>query len=256
LDGGQFPEASKCIDAARGFIFDLDGTLYETPGIAVRLILARPADMFLMRAERVIRRQFAGRDFGSPEAWEEAFFAELARYAPGRPFGFSRARRSPAALRAWYFERYLTRMAAVLERQYRARPGTAALLGSLAVPFAIYSDYPLPETRLKAIGLNPALPGMAAGAYRGCYSPADFGAHKPAVRPFLEIAKTLDCAPESVLVVGDRDDTDGAGARAAGMRYIRITTQKNRTHPEGPGPALDWENFIRICSSKHLRAPN
>jgi FMN phosphatase YigB (HAD superfamily) len=78
----------------------------------------------------------------------------------------------------------------------------------------VYSDYPQTGDRLRAIGLDP--PSRV-------YGPEDFGAQKPAPRPFLSIAADLGAAPAAVLVAGDRDDTDGAGAAAAGMQYARIS---------------------------------
>ncbi|MCB9916751.1 MAG: HAD hydrolase-like protein, partial [Planctomycetes bacterium] len=39
---------------------------------------------------------------------------------------------------------------------------------------------------------------------------------------YLEAARRLGVAPAECLVVGDRDDADGAAARAAGMAFRRI----------------------------------
>jgi FMN phosphatase YigB (HAD superfamily) len=43
-------------------------------------------------------------------------------------------------------------------------------------------------------------------------------------------------------VIGDRDDTDGAGAAAAGMDYIGIL---NRKRP-GASPSLRWESLVAL----------
>ena len=68
--------------------------------------------------------------------------------------------------------------------------------------------------RLKALGLE--------ADSRNVYGPENLAAQKPAAAPFLRIAGGLGCAPADTLVAGDRDDADGAGARAAGMLYINI----------------------------------
>jgi FMN phosphatase YigB (HAD superfamily) len=200
------------VEGVRAIIFDFDGTLYDAKHFPLRLIAAKPADLFLVRAERRVRALFAGADYGSAEAYYREFFAELARLI----------RRSPAAAQSWYLEEYMPRMVRILKDFYRCRPGTPELFEALRtganvtgkpVPFAVYSDYPGTAGRLAAIGIDP--PGAV-------YGPEDFGAQKPAPRPFLAIAAGLSCDPASVLVAGDKDSTDGAGASAAGMRYVNI----------------------------------
>jgi FMN phosphatase YigB (HAD superfamily) len=171
-----------------------------------------------MAAERQTRKGFAGRDFGGPEAYDAAFFTGMSRRT-GRP---------PEFLREWYFGRYMPAMVRVLGRCYRARHGTTELFAALTragLPFAVYSDYPLVDERLAALSLDPALCGLRFG-------PGGFGAQKPAARPFREIAAALGRSPDTVLVAGDRDDTDGAGAAAAGMRFVKI------------GSAGDWDNLV------------
>ena len=84
---------------------------------------------------------------------------------------------------------------------------------------AIYSDYPFLKERLEALGLFP-------GSAVLLYGPESFGAQKPAPRPFLRIAGDLGAAPEEILVIGDREDTDGLGAFKAGMRFFCITSRK------------------------------
>jgi FMN phosphatase YigB (HAD superfamily) len=71
--------------------------------------------------------------------------------------------------------------------------------------------------RFKALGLEP-------GPLGRLYGPEDFGAQKPSAAPFLRIARDLGYSPQSILVAGDRDDTDGAGAAAAGMSYFKINS--------------------------------
>jgi FMN phosphatase YigB (HAD superfamily) len=71
--------------------------------------------------------------------------------------------------------------------------------------------------RLDASGLAPSACGLLCG-------PQDFGATKPAARPFREIAAALGKPPAEVTVIGDKDSTDGAGAAAAGMKFIKAAT--------------------------------
>ncbi|AEF83819.1 hydrolase [Treponema primitia ZAS-2] len=115
----------------------------------------------------------------------------------------------------------------MLKKYYCPRPGLSELFEKLtrkSRKFAVYSDYPLVAERLRALGLNTEDCGLL-------YGPENFGAQKPAARPFLSIAEAMGISPGEILVVGDREDTDGAGAAAAGMGFIRIKTDK------------DWELF-------------
>jgi FMN phosphatase YigB (HAD superfamily) len=79
--------------------------------------------------------------------------------------------------------------------------------------------------RLAAIGLDSDKCGKLFGL-------DSFGAQKPALRPYQEIAAALGCAPADITVVGDRPDMDGEGAKVAGMQFFHI------------GNAKDWETFI------------
>ncbi|MDR2629721.1 MAG: HAD family hydrolase [Spirochaetaceae bacterium] len=214
------------IQGAGAFIFDLDGTLYDTHGFARRLVLTRPLEGFLMLAERRIRKELAGGDYLSVGAYYGEFFSRMA-HLTGKP---------AETLQSWYFDRYIPLMCGVLKKYYRPRPGAAELFKQLTqrvVPFAVYSDYPRTAERLSCLGLDPA-----SGAK--LYGPEHFGAQKPAARPFLLIAQDLGLKPDRILVIGDRDDTDGAGAAAAGMAYIGVKNHKKQS------PSLNWETLIAL----------
>jgi beta-phosphoglucomutase-like phosphatase (HAD superfamily) len=66
--------------------------------------------------------------------------------------------------------------------------------------------------------------GLDAGPEVPLYGPESFGAQKPATRPYLRIAGTLGLSPEEILVIGDREETDGLGAFKAGMRFFCLET--------------------------------
>ncbi|MDR2632619.1 MAG: HAD family hydrolase [Treponema sp.] len=195
------------VQEARGFIFDLDGTLYDSRGMALRLLREYPWDLFLIGAERKTRKSLAGDDYGSPQAYCREFFSRMSGMTG----------KAPRWLHGWYRDRYMPRMCRVLRKGYRPRPRTGALLARLghrAFPFAVYSDYPQGAARLAALGIDPG-PWAAA-----IYGPEHFGAQKPAPRPFAAIAQDLGVPPAHMLVLGDRDDTDGAGA-AAYSQFLR-----------------------------------
>jgi FMN phosphatase YigB (HAD superfamily) len=133
-------------------------------------------------------------------------------------------------------------MCEVFRKYYKIYPGVQDLFDALEqspVRFAIYSDYPQIEKRLEALGLAPERCG-------NLYCPEYFGAQKPAARPFQTIIRELGSTWRETAMVGDRDDTDGAGARASGMRFIKIGPKKQARPPAGGGiPALLWTEFCR-----------
>jgi FMN phosphatase YigB (HAD superfamily) len=211
--------------ATKGIIFDFDGTLFDNALIPFYLIAAWPPDMLRIWKERLTRKRFRGCDYSSPDDYYRAFFAALGKLCF----------RSPEHVRDWYFRRYMPRMTRMLKKHYRPRPGVQELFGLLGAPnpqphvprAAVYSDYPILKERMDALGLNP-------GPRIPLYGPESFGAQKPAVRPFLRIAEELGAVPEQVLVIGDREDTDGLGALNAGMKFFYLETGRRRYYRLDP----------------------
>ena len=237
----------------KGIIFDFDGTLFDNALIAFYLIAACPTDALRIWRERFVRRRFAGCDYASVEEYHRAFFAALGKASF----------RSPQKMRDWYFKHYMPRMVRVLQRHYQPRPGVQKLMlhfgskanrGNENIPrIAVYSDYPFLEERMEALG-------VIHGSDVLLYGLESFGAQKPAAGPFLRIAADLGVRPEEVLVIGDRNETDGLGAFNAGMRffsletghkrYFRLDPYRRRPDEKPHGPSLVmysgvWDELIR-----------
>jgi FMN phosphatase YigB (HAD superfamily) len=248
--GGQSESVcKKMIRSIKGIIFDFDGTIFDNSLIAFRLIAANPIEIFLVRNERLIRSRFAGRDFLTADEYYKAFFAELGKLCM----------KTPEKIRAWYFNCYMPRMIRVLEKYYKPRSGLEELLlrmddSNAPLKTAIYSDYPFLKERMEALGLHPV-------KNIRLYGPESFGAQKPAKRPFLEIADELKLTPEEILVIGDREETDGLGACYAKMhffcletghrRYFRLDPNRRRPSNEPHGPTLlmyagKWEGLVNL----------
>ena len=197
-------------------IFDFDGTLYDMKGFAKKLILSSLRDIFIMGAERKIRRELRGKDFGNAEALKNEMISKIAE----------KSRKSEQKIRTWYENRYVQNMCRVLSKHYRVRSEVPELFASLhekEIKIAIFSDYPIVRERMSAIGLGKEAQNLC----EKIYSAQDFGALKPAPRPFLEIAAALNTKSENCLVVGDRCDTDGEGARLSGMSFFQIKNDKD-----------------------------
>jgi HAD superfamily hydrolase (TIGR01549 family) len=95
------------------------------------------------------------------------------------------------------------------------------LLDRRGVPAAVYSDYPA-DAKIDALGL--------AGRFTFTLVSSDpaIGAFKPNPRGFLHACERWRLHPREVLMVGDRADTDAAGAAAAGMPCVLIG--RGRSH--------------------------
>jgi len=243
----------KLLHNIRGIIFDFDGTLFDNAKIPFYVVAAYPPDILRIRKERLVRKRFAGCDFSSSDNYYRAFFSTMAKHRWS----------SPTRMRNWFQNRYMPRMVRVLKKHYKPRPGVDELLRRYnrdMIKIAVYSDYPLLKERMEAIGLT-------AGLDLPLYGPESFGAQKPAVRPFLRIAGDLGLAPEEILVIGDRNETDGMGAFHAGMRFFCIETGHkrysrfdpyiSRTTEEPHGPSLVmyagiWDELIKLLHSQFI----
>ena len=189
----------------KAVIFDLDGTLYDKRGLVRRLMWSQVCHgrLFMLGHERAVRKALKGRHFDSEEAFYEAFFARF---------------QHPDAARKWYFETYMPDTIAILRRSYHIAPWVAEMLGSLrsdGVKIAVFSDYGCVREKLEALGFDPAWADYLFDA------PA-LGGLKPCRESFEKICHQMGVQPSECLTVGDRDDTDGEGARSVGMPFVKV----------------------------------
>ena len=97
-----------------------------------------------------------------------------------------------------------------------ARPGIADALRSLRTRFEFQvalSDFECGH-KLACLEL--------ADAFDATYACERFGHLKPNPEPFRWILRDLDLPPKALLHIGDRVDTDGAGAEAAGCGVLLL----------------------------------
>jgi FMN phosphatase YigB (HAD superfamily) len=96
------------------------------------------------------------------------------------------------------------------------RPASPLLRQTLLrcpLPMAIVSDRGGIEAKLRHLQLNDV-------SWRACVAAADTGALKPHPRVLTDVASTLSVPSHALLHLGDRDDTDGAGARHVGAQFV------------------------------------
>lgn len=195
----------------KAVIFDLDGTLYDKSRLPFRLIIRQilRGKLFILKRERSVRKELKGIYFGNGEKFEEAFFTKFHRQNAKK----------------WYYETYMPDTIKILKKHYHIAPWVEECIASLktkGIKVAVFSDYGFVEEKLNAIGFNLQLADYLFDA-------PSLGGLKPCKDAFLKICSTMDVSPQNCIMVGDRDDTDGAGAIAAGMQFIKVVLTNQQT---------------------------
>jgi HAD superfamily hydrolase (TIGR01549 family) len=196
------------------WLVDLDGTLYTQRW--VRLAMAAELALFGWSALPILKRfrreQEAQREklvTGETVAitHESPFHAQLGRTAEALGIGLERVE---SVVQDWMFQRpgkwirLFRRQGVIAEvRAFKAKGGRTALV----------SDYPA-ERKIDALGMRELFDVIVANGE--AHGPQRL---KPDPEGFLSAAALLNVAPDRCLVVGDRDDADGAAARAAKMAF-------------------------------------
>jgi len=202
------------LSAYDAWLVDLDGTLYSQRW--VRLAMAAELALFgwskiatlrRFRHEHEALRAELAAGTGLAHVYATPFAAQVARTAEA--LNLSPAQVESTVL-AWMVERprkWIRRFPRVtLLREisaYHASGGKTALV----------SDYPA-EKKLHALGAFDLFDAVVASGEK--HSPRNL---KPDPEGYLRAAELLGVAPDRCLVIGDREDADGAAARAAQMSF-------------------------------------
>jgi phosphoglycolate phosphatase/putative hydrolase of the HAD superfamily len=197
--------------AYKAWLVDLDGTLYEA--FWVKVAMAAELCIGGFKAVSVLRRFRSEHERLRVDPALEAtspFAAQLERTASALGLEVPAVER---LVLAWMFERpgkYLRlfcRRRLIQEiNRFRDAGGKTALV----------SDYPA-KSKLLALGCSSLFDTVVASGEPG--GPPRL---KPAPDGFLLAAKRLEVEPADCLVIGDRQDVDGAAAEAAGMAFRLI----------------------------------
>ena len=193
--------------------FDLDGTLYPTYRLNIKLLpfLFRHGRLLnaLGKARTIIRRE----QEQTPASVQPHFYDYQARITAGL------LRAQPEEIkekinnliyRGW--ERHFSRI-----KLFPYVREALAELRAAGLKLGLLSDFP-PKIKLEKLGLADCWDTVLCSEY--------IGAIKPAIQPFLELAKTLGCPPEQVLYVGNSRRYDAAGGRRAGMKTALVTRRR------------------------------
>ena len=208
-------------------LFDLDGTLYKKPVLLEFLMAAMLIkDLRLLASVRSARDSLRGKQYENEDELLHALFFQLAKKTGGSPEEVSR----------WYDAKFFPSFIWILKHWAEVRPGLTGLLHGLMkknIKIGVLSDFARINERLEALRISPELfDDLLAAEETGCL--------KPSPRPFLRSAQNLGVPPKQLLVVGDRQDLDGQGAKAAGMPFIGIARNRNCSFEN----FFPWEDVI------------
>ncbi len=191
------------------WLVDLDGTLYRHK--PVQLAMALELLLFGWGSIKTLRTFRHSHEALRDESADSASLA-LSPFQRQLNHAAQKLGRSPEdverTVRDWMFRRPL---------KWVVRSKRADLLGAIAGfhqgggKTALVTDYPA-SAKLNALGAAPLFDLVVSNGEPG--GPSKL---KPDPEGYLSAAERLGVAPDACLVIGDRDDADGAAARAAGM---------------------------------------
>lgn len=189
----------------KAVIFDLDGTLYDNRKLYRLVILNSLFRLRLLYAERLSRHHMSGRYFGRKGATYDQLFARMSRMT-GLPESIASK---------WYWEQYMPLQVRMLKRHFHPKPWVKPMLEDLrarGIKTACFSEYSFIREKLKALGIDP-------DSFDFLIDAPTAGGCKPCRKAFMYVAAKLDTYPADILVIGDREDTDGAGAESCNMQF-------------------------------------
>ena len=231
--GGSKRTRPPLVAGVRAVLFDVDGTLYSQGPL--RVLMAAELALEGLRAPQQTRR--TARIISTFRRTREELRQE--GDASARPLDVLQFERTAERLGidAVDVERVVDdwMMARPLKYLRRVRrPGLPALLSLLAergLRVGAFSDYPV-LAKLRALGVaNHFSLGL-------CAADRPINAFKPHPKGFRHACELWGVAPQEVLYVGDRPETDGAGAAAAGIRCVIVGRSGSRDAARDGGPAL------------------
>lgn len=215
----------------RAVLLDLDDTLYAQ-------------DEWLSGAWREVAKAAAGLSV-DPAALESALVAVCAEGSGrGRIIDRALARigasGAPVAPLLDAFRSYAPRS---LTLYAGAREALSSLRRELPIGLVTDGDVGIQRAKLRALGLSEAFDVVVLSDAIGRQW------RKPHPAPFDAALATLDVAAEDAVYIGDRPDTDVAGAAAAGMRAIRVLTGEYASRADDPVP---WRNAADVVEAIEL----
>jgi FMN phosphatase YigB (HAD superfamily) len=195
--------------SVRAVLLDVDGTLYDQRRLRLKMIRTLGASLLTgqisyaeIRSLRIFRYNREYLAEAGQTGISETQYKPLPRDHLLEPSAMKEL------VRVWMIERPLAHL-------YACRfPGVLEFLSALSgvgIKIATVSDYPSVD-KIAALGLD--IPNAFAA------TDVNIDVLKPSPKPFLVASAALGIKPDQCLVIGDRLERDGYGARAAGMHFL------------------------------------
>ena len=149
-----------------------------------------------------------GTYLGNKEAFYATYFLRLSQML----------NTSADSIQYWYEKRYMPQMVRLIGKHHHAGDWVMPFIQqcrSQGIKLVVLSDYGHAEDKLQALGLSPTL-------FDWVVSAPELGGLKPSPQLLHQVAQQMGVAVEKCLVIGDREDTDGAMARATGAQFQLI----------------------------------
>jgi len=200
------------IDDVDAIIFDLDGTIYNKKRLKLFFSLSFILKLPLMLSYLKVRKNNYGIDYGSKEEFQKKIIEELATKAS---ISTDKSEK--------FINIFMTKFVSILKHKYKPNDDIISVIDKYynkGTKIVCLSDFSMVKERLLALNIN-------INKFTLIKSSEDYGTLKPATVPFIKIAEELNILPSKIVVVGDRDDTDGEGARRSNMRFVKYPEKFN-----------------------------
>jgi FMN phosphatase YigB (HAD superfamily) len=179
-------------------VLDLDGTIYRMPRMGWHMVRKNRYHLPSLIAERRWRK-----------ARRKALLEGSAM--PKKPVS-----------EEWYRKVYLPSMVQIIAEHYKPQPWLQPLLDECSrrkIKVIVLSDYESAHEKLHVLGLTPK-------AFDAVLSTGDLGTIKPdpdlgrILTPYITNNAAVNW--QHVLIIGDREDTDGQLAKALGAQFLHV----------------------------------
>jgi len=196
----------------KAVIFDLDGTIYNKKRLKYFFILAFIGKLKLLTSLLKARKEAEGLEFENQNEFNAHILAEMVKHSS----------KSKAQCEL-FIEKFMRKFIQILKRNYKPEVQIVHAINYFSdqnYKLVCLSDYSFVQERLMALNIDITKFALIK-------SSEEYGALKPAPKSFLAIAKFLNIETEKILVIGDRNDTDGEGARLSQMQFIKYPENFN-----------------------------
>ncbi len=208
------------------FIIDMDGTLYYQNQMRTGMLRLMVCELFANRKLlgelyavymfRRIREDMAGNGFNDGDIYEKISEKTFV-------FGWLNAKEVERIIQKWIYEKPLEILRECRDDKLFNFIKDAVSSGKQVY---IYSDYPV-ESKMKVLGIDKI------GIKCIDASKEEINAYKPSPKGIEFILRETGVPAALTVMIGDREDRDGAAARNAGIDAVILNKREGRRYING-----------------------